>query len=179
MTATASLSLEHLLPSPRKRTQAVRIWRGLQGVKKQRERVQLLITIAVQRVRSRIPAAIERRGRTEITIMCEVAGALIDSGVAHQVLDSTVKLESGTVQILAITDPDQIRYLNRVQKGSSVTRYHTWRITSKALAISLADKSPMLETGLFFIHGAPYSPNVPPRTNSGSAGKSRRVWAQA
>src|SRR5260370_23374584 len=122
MAHDAALPLENLLSSLSKSVELVRV-RRLKRVDVETQGVKLLIAVTVRlsEGRTQLVGARQRLkvcgGRNESLVAGQVVRALVQRRVAHHVHNAAILLESRPVEIMAIFNANQVRYLGRVDRA--------------------------------------------------------------
>jgi hypothetical protein len=117
VTGGASFAREDLLAARRRCVEFVRVWRWLEGIEVERECIELLVAVAASDVRGlRQGLKIGYVSRDEAVEAGERIPTLIESGIAHEIDDGVLLLQTGSIKIMTVPDADQIRYLDRLEQ---------------------------------------------------------------
>ena len=122
VTGGASFAREDRLAARCRGGEFVRVRRRLEGIDVKRECIKLFITVAAPHVRGlRQGLKFGYVGRNEAVEAGDRVPALIESGIAHEVDDRALLLQTGSIKIMTVADADQIRYLDRLEQTPAMT----------------------------------------------------------
>src|SRR5262245_27879569 len=119
VTSGTALTLENLLPLFRHPVKLVRVGWSFEGINVESKRIELFIAITTLSGRIRQSVEVSRR-RDKSAKARNIAAALIQCRVTHEVRNRALNQQTSMVQVLSILNTYQIRDLGRRQRTSTL-----------------------------------------------------------
>src|SRR5215471_2501553 len=122
MAASATFALKYRFTATGKFRWFVWIFRRLQGVEVQSQRVELLVTVSRLRNRAALQLAEVFSGRNEVAVSRKELSVLVQSRITHHVSDGTLNHEAGVIKIATVFQPNQIGNLWWISPARTLPR---------------------------------------------------------